>query len=63
VDAVIKVVEPTGSETHLVAEAGGREVVAVSRDRLPVRPGDRVRLQADAARAHLFDASTGERIN
>jgi multiple sugar transport system ATP-binding protein len=63
VDAVIKVVEPTGSETHLVAEAGGQEVVAISRDRLLVRPGDRVRLQADAARAHLFDAATGERIN
>ncbi|EYD75876.1 Maltose/maltodextrin transport ATP-binding protein MalK [Rubellimicrobium mesophilum DSM 19309] len=62
-DAVVKVVEPTGSETHLVTEAGGREVVAVSRERVAVRPGDRVRLQADPVRAHLFDAGTGERIN
>jgi multiple sugar transport system ATP-binding protein len=59
-DAVVKVVEPTGSETHLVAEAGGREVVAVSRDRTGVRPGDRIRLRADPIRAHLFDAATGE---
>jgi multiple sugar transport system ATP-binding protein len=63
VDAVVKVVEPTGSETHLVADAGGKELVAVSRDRLPIRPGDRVRLQADPVRAHLFDAATGERVN
>ena len=63
VEAMVKVVEPTGSETHLVADLGGNEVVAVSRERLSVRPGDRIRLQADASRAHLFDAGTGERIN
>jgi multiple sugar transport system ATP-binding protein len=63
VDAVVKVVEPTGSETHLIAEAEGREIVAVSRERLSARPGDRVRLRADPARAHLFDAATGDRIN
>ncbi|WP_210527866.1 ABC transporter ATP-binding protein [Rubellimicrobium arenae] len=62
-DAVVKVVEPTGSETHLVADVAGSEVVAVSRDRLAVKPGDRIRLQANPARAHLFDAGTGERIN
>ena len=55
--------EPTGSETHLVADLGGNEVVAVSRDRLGVKPGDRIRLQANPNRAHLFDAGTGERIN
>ena len=52
-EAVVTVVEPTGSETHLVAEAGGRALTAVSRDRLAVRPGDRVRLNPDPARAHL----------
>jgi multiple sugar transport system ATP-binding protein len=62
VEATVRVVEPTGSETHLVAEAGGREVVAVSRDRLSLRPGDRVGLRADPARAHVFDAGTGARI-
>jgi hypothetical protein len=37
--------------------------VALSRDRLALRPGDRIRLQPDAARAHLFDAATGDRVN
>jgi len=63
VDALVKVVEPTGSETHLVADAGGKEVVDISSDRLGLRPGDRIRLQANTHRAHLFDAGTGERIN
>ncbi|HVG47077.1 MAG TPA: sn-glycerol-3-phosphate ABC transporter ATP-binding protein UgpC [Rubellimicrobium sp.] len=62
-EAVVKVVEPTGSETHLVADLGGHEVVAISRDRIGVKPGDRIRLQANPNQAHLFDAGTGERIN
>ena len=63
VEALVKVVEPTGSETHLVADLGGHEIVAVSRDRLVVKPGDRIHLQANPNRTHLFDAATGERIN
>ncbi|EPX86412.1 carbohydrate ABC transporter ATP-binding protein, CUT1 family [Rubellimicrobium thermophilum DSM 16684] len=62
-EATVRVVEPTGSETHLVADAGGQEIVVVSRDRLALRPGDRVPLRADPARAHLFDAATGQRLN
>ena len=62
-EAQVRVVEPTGNETHLVLDAGGRDVVAVSRDRLAMRPGDRVSLRADPARAHLFDAATGARLN
>ncbi len=63
VEAVVKVVEPTGSETHLVAEAGGRDLVAVSRDRLALRPGERVRLNPEAGRMHLFEPGSGKRIN
>lgn len=62
IEAVVKVVEPTGSETHLVAEAGGRELTAVSRERLALQPGERVGLRPDPARLHVFDAATGERI-
>jgi multiple sugar transport system ATP-binding protein len=63
IEAVVKVVEPTGSETHLVAEAGGRDLVAVSRDRLALRPGDPVRLNPEPGRMHLFEPGSGQRIN
>jgi len=37
-------------------------VIAVLRDRVSCRAGDRVGLKPDAARAHLFDASSGARL-
>src|SRR5262249_24071532 len=42
--AEIQVVEPTGSETQLVAKLGGQSVLAVFRERHPFKPGDTVRL-------------------
>ena len=49
------VVEPTGSETQVVATLGGQSIVAVFRERLPIRPGDRLRVSADADKLHAFD--------
>jgi multiple sugar transport system ATP-binding protein len=60
--AEIQVVEPTGSETQLVAKLGGQSVHAVFRERHPFKPGDMVRLKPDARRVHLFDETTGERL-
>ena len=59
---VVVVVEPTGSETHLVLRAGGRELVAVSRDRLSYTPGQAVTLAPVPGMMHLFDTETGDRI-
>ncbi len=59
----VAVVEPTGSETHIVTRIEGHEITAVSRDRVTVRPGDAVTLAPDAAAAHVFDAATGARLN
>ena len=56
------VVEPTGSETHLVARLGSRELVAVFRDRHAFEPGQMVQLAPQPGFVHLFDAATGERI-
>ena len=55
------VVEPTGSETQIVARIGGQALVAVFRERLAIRPGDTLRVTVDPALVHLFDA-TGLRI-
>ena len=65
--ATVVVVEPTGSETHLVLrlgarDAGGRELVAVSRDRLSYTPGQTVTLTPLPGLVHLFDSQTGDRI-
>jgi len=38
-------------------------VIAAFRDRVAARPGDRLFLQPQADRAHLFDAASGQRLN
>ena len=58
----VVVVEPTGADTQVVCRVGTQDVIAVLRDRVACRPGDRVGLKPDASRAHLFDAGTGERL-
>ena len=60
--AQVVVVEPTGSETHLVLRAGPREMVAVFRDRHAFQPGQTVHLRPVTAMTHLFDAETGDRL-
>jgi multiple sugar transport system ATP-binding protein len=60
--AEVVVVEPTGADTQLYCRANGQEVTATIRDRTDCRPGDRVMLTPDFARAHLFDAASGTRL-
>src|SRR5277367_6784528 len=61
-EAEIQVIEPTGSETLLVAKLGGQNVLAVFRERHPFKPGDMIRLKPDPHLVHLFDQTTGERL-
>jgi multiple sugar transport system ATP-binding protein len=56
------VVEPTGSETQVVAKAQGQELTAVFRERIPARPGETIRIQPLDNLIHLFDAQSGKRI-
>uniref|UniRef100_E6VMM5 ABC transporter related protein n=1 Tax=Rhodopseudomonas palustris (strain DX-1) TaxID=652103 RepID=E6VMM5_RHOPX len=60
--AEVAVVEPTGSETQIVARVGDQEVIAVFRERHPVGPGDLIHLKPRADVAHLFDKESGRRI-
>jgi multiple sugar transport system ATP-binding protein len=62
IEAEIVVVEPTGSETQIVARIGTQDIIAIFRDRRHVEPGDKGHLRPRAASAHLFDKDTGKRI-
>jgi multiple sugar transport system ATP-binding protein len=61
-NAEVVVVEPTGSETQVVARLDGHEIIAVFRERQNVKPGDRIPLRPRADAAHLFAKDTGKRI-
>ena len=61
-EAEVVVVEPTGSETQVVARVGTQEIIAVFRERHAFAPGQRIRLRPRAACAHLFDPAGGQRI-
>jgi multiple sugar transport system ATP-binding protein len=60
--AEVRVIEPTGSETHVVFRLHEQEIVAAFRDRVRLRTGEAVRLVPDEAHVHLFDGATGERL-
>jgi multiple sugar transport system ATP-binding protein len=61
-DAVVQVVEPTGSELQVVAKLGGEDIIAVFRERHQFKPGDKIRLKPDPRLIHLFDETTGKRL-
>ena len=60
--ADVVVVEPTGSETQIVARIGDQEVIAIFRERQSVKPGDKISLSPRADVAHLFAKDSGKRI-
>jgi multiple sugar transport system ATP-binding protein len=61
-DAEVQVIEPTGSETQVVAKLGGADIIAVFRERHQFKPGDKIRLKPDPRLVHLFDEATGQRL-
>ncbi len=61
-DAMIITVEPTGSETHVVAHFAGQDVVATFRERITVPPGGIIKISPDPHSVHVFDVLTGMRV-
>ncbi|WP_309667178.1 sn-glycerol-3-phosphate ABC transporter ATP-binding protein UgpC [Tabrizicola sp.] len=59
----VAVVEPTGSETHVVLRVAEQDIVGLFRDRVSFRPGDALTFAPDPERVHVFDKSTGVRIS
>ena len=62
VQAEVTLVEPTGSETELMLRCGEHNLVMVIHGRTSVQSGDQVHLLMDAARAHVFDSASEQRI-
>jgi multiple sugar transport system ATP-binding protein len=61
-DAEVVVVEPTGSETQLVAKIADNDIIAIFRDRHDLQPGQKIKLRPRADLVHLFDKQTGKRL-
>ena len=60
--ATVHVVEPTGSETQVLAEFAGASVLCAFRERVSAKPGETIRITPDPTLVHLFDAGTGLRF-
>jgi multiple sugar transport system ATP-binding protein len=61
--AIVGVVEPTGSETHVFAKLGDTNIIAVLRERVRLPPGAGLPISVAPESVHLFDASTSQRMN
>jgi multiple sugar transport system ATP-binding protein len=62
IEAQIVVIEPTGSETHVVLRHGTHDLTAVFRERHAFAPGQTVHLSPQPDLIHVFDEESGERV-
>jgi multiple sugar transport system ATP-binding protein len=60
--AEVLTVEPTGSETQVVARFAGQEIMGAFRERITTQPGQTLKLTPAPDTAHLFDAASSQRI-
>ncbi len=58
----VTVIEPTGSETQVVARLAGQRVVGVFRERIAAKPGEILPVSPNLSSIHLFDAGSGQRL-
>jgi len=58
----VTLLEATGSEIFATVDCAGEEISCLFRERLALKQGQAVHIEADRACAHLFEASTGRRI-
>ncbi|POP47623.1 sugar ABC transporter ATP-binding protein [Superficieibacter electus] len=63
IDAQVNVVEPTGSETQILLNIGQQKVTTLFHQRVTATPGETLKIAPDARHAHLFDATSGLRLN
>jgi multiple sugar transport system ATP-binding protein len=63
IGARVVVVEPTGADTFVSCEHQGQSVSVLFRERHAFQPGSTIRLAADPAQLHVFDAASGLRVD
>jgi multiple sugar transport system ATP-binding protein len=61
--AIVKVVEPTGADTHVLLVIGGFEITCVVNDRVDFAPGDEIRVSIASPKALFFDPVSEKRIS
>lgn len=61
--AKVRLVEPTGAQTHIVLEVGDEKLMATVEGETHYAAGDKVGLNISAHRMHLFDHSSKVRLN
>jgi multiple sugar transport system ATP-binding protein len=62
ISAQVAVMEPTGMDTFVACRHEGVDFSAVFRERHEFQLGSTINLQPDMHRAHVFDASSGIRL-
>ncbi|MEE2773773.1 MAG: sn-glycerol-3-phosphate ABC transporter ATP-binding protein UgpC [Pseudomonadota bacterium] len=61
--AKIAVIEPTGSETHLLLRGNNQDLTCVLRERTYFKPGQEITLTSNVNQIHIFDHESKTRIN
>lgn len=56
------VIEPTGTDTQVVAQLGQHRITSLARERLAVRAGAPLHVHVPAQHLHVFDAQSGVRL-
>jgi multiple sugar transport system ATP-binding protein len=63
IPATVAIVEPTGSETHLIVRSGEQELISVIRERSSFSVGEEIHILSEKSSLHVFDPKTSERLN
>jgi len=63
IEVEVAVVEPTGSETQVVARHGDQDLTCLFRERVTARPGETIRISPESGLVHLFEPESGKRIS
>ena len=62
-EAEVVVVEPTGAEVQIFARLDGQQITAVLRERLMLKPGEKVQARARRGRSCMFSTKqSGKRL-